>query len=205
MYTRHHFPNQKPGEQVLLFYRRHWIVLVKIILSSIVLSLIPIFFYIFFSTTYAGFNNPTFYATFVLLSSSFSLFVVLFTFSNFVDYYLDVWIVTNMRIIDIEQGGLFSRKMSEKDLGRMQDISANVQGPIATFLNYGDVIIQTAGEQQHFVFKQIPDAEEATRLISNLVSEYRRHNPEQHQDEMHDHDHHDHHDHSHITTEEEVE
>jgi uncharacterized membrane protein YdbT with pleckstrin-like domain len=178
MYTRYHFPNQKPNEQILLFYRRHWITVVKIILFSAVLACVPIFLYIFLANTYADFNSPAFAGMYVLVNSAYALFIILFTFSNFIDYYLDVWIVTNMRIINIEQRGLFSRELSEKDLGRMQDISSEVKGFFATFLNYGDVQIQTAGVEQHFVFRQIPNAEEATRLISNLVAEYRKHNPE---------------------------
>ncbi|OGF33927.1 hypothetical protein A2223_02390 [Candidatus Falkowbacteria bacterium RIFOXYA2_FULL_35_8] len=62
--------------------------------------------------------------------------------------------------------------MSEKDLGRMQDITSDVKGFLPTILNYGDVHIQTAGEEQRFVFKQIPNAEEVTRTISNIVSQY---------------------------------
>jgi len=178
MYTKHHFPNQKPNEQVLLFYRRHWVNVARILLSGLVFLLIPIIFYIYFARNYDYIDNEIFRGIYILINSAFILFIILFTFTNFIDYYLDVWIVTNMRVINIEQKGLFAREMSEKDLGRMQDITADVKGFWATLLNYGDIHIQTAGEEQRFIFKEIPRAEEATRQISNLVSEYRRANPE---------------------------
>ena len=58
----------------------------------------------------------------------------------------------------------------------MQDITSDVEGFWATLLDYGDVHIQTAGEKERFVFKQIPFADEVARRISNLVSEYRKMN-----------------------------
>src|SRR3989339_208136 len=172
MYTRTHIPNQKDNEKVLLFFRRHWITVVKIILLSLFIALIPIIFYLLFARGYAYLEIPAFRAIYFLLNSIYALFIILFAFTNFIDYYLDVWIVTNLRIINIEQKGLFAREMSEKDLGRMQDITSDVKGFLPTILNYGDVHIQTAGEEQRFVFKQIPNAEEVTRTISNIVSQY---------------------------------
>ncbi|PIR93758.1 hypothetical protein COT97_05015 [Candidatus Falkowbacteria bacterium CG10_big_fil_rev_8_21_14_0_10_39_11] len=179
MYSKHHFPNQKPNEQVLMFFRRHWIVVAKILLLSLIITTIPIIFYLFFARTYTFLENDMYRGVYILFNSAYALFVILFTFSNFIDYYLDVWIVTNMRVINIEQKGLFSREMSEKELGRMQDITSEVTGFLATVLGFGDVHIQTAGEEQRFVFKQIPDAEEVTRKISNLAAEYRAANPDE--------------------------
>ena len=126
----------------------------------------------FLSSEY--YSNQVLYAVYVLFMSSFSLYLIMFTFSNFIDYYLDVWMITSRRVISMEQKGLFSRLLSEKDLGRMQDITAEVNGFWATVFRYGDVHIQTAGEEQRFIFKQVPNAEEVSRKISNMVAEYRR-------------------------------
>ena len=173
MYSKKHFPQQKPGEEIIYFLRRHWIVPLRNIAISLLLAAIPLgFYYVFLSGT-TFLDSDVWRALYVLGTSSFYLFVILFTFTNFIDYYLDVWIVTNQRIINIEQKGLFGREVSEKDLGRMQDITANVKGIWATILKYGDLHIQTAGEQQRFVFKQVPHAEDLTREISNIVSNYR--------------------------------
>lgn len=174
MYSRQHFPNQKPNEHVLMFLHRHWIVVLKIILAAIFFLIIPIIIYVSVLNFTNYFDSPAFVAIFILFMSAFYLFVVLYTFSNFIDYYLDVWVVTNQRVINIEQQGLFARVVSEKDLGRMQDITSDVRGFLGTILNYGDVYIQTAAEQERFIFKQVPFADEVARRISNLVSEYRK-------------------------------
>jgi len=85
------------------------------------------------------------------------MFIWIFFFLIWIDYYFDVWIITNLRIVNIEQKGLFNRSVSEMDFGRIQDVTAEVIGIIPTFFNYGDVFIQTAAETERFLFRQVPD------------------------------------------------
>ncbi len=69
---------------------------------------------------------------------------------------MDVWIVTDQRIIDIEQLNLFNRVVSEFRLDRVQDITIKVNGLIATLLGFGDIHVQTAGEMEKFLIKNAP-------------------------------------------------
>ena len=70
-------------------------------------------------------------------------------FIKWTDYYLDVFILTDRRVIYITQKGLFSRRIATSRLDRVQDVSAEVTGMMPTFLNYGDVHVQTAGEEKN--------------------------------------------------------
>jgi len=174
MYTRWNFPNKKNDEHIIMFLHRHWIVPLKILFINFLLFLIPIIFYIAISNYSSFLELEAYYALFVLLTSAFYLFIILFAFTNFVDYYLDVWIVTNMRIINIEQKGLFSRIISEQELSVVQDITSDVSGLFATMLDYGNVYVQTAGEKEYFIFKQIPFAADIARKLNNIVAEYKK-------------------------------
>src|SRR3989344_3187016 len=87
----------------------------------------------------------------------FIIFIWLFSFLLWIDYYFDVWIITNERIVNIDQKGLFARHMSELNFGSVQDVTTVVTGILPTVLNYGDVVVQTAGEKERFVFRMIPD------------------------------------------------
>ena len=89
-------------------------------------------------------------------------------FLIWIDYYFDVWIVTERRIINIEQKGLFSRVVSELELEKIQDITTDVKGVIPTFLNFGDLHVQTAAEKERFLFRDIPDPYDVKNLIMNL-------------------------------------
>lgn len=157
-----------------MFLRRHWIAVFKIVCINGFLALIPAFFYVVVVNYSNVLADEVYRALYILLNSAYYLFIILYSFSNFLDYYLDVWIVTNQRIINIEQKGLFARVISEKELGQMQDITSDVKGFWATILSYGDVYIQTAGEKERFIFRKIPYADEVARRVSNLVSEYRK-------------------------------
>jgi len=87
----------------------------------------------------------------------------------FLDYYLDVWIVTNYRVIGVEQKGLFNRTVAEYKLFRIQDVVAEQKGFFATLVNYGEIHIQTAGEQQVIKFKQVPSPNHVARELIRLV------------------------------------
>lgn len=110
-------------------------------------------------------------ASLLFVESFFAIFIWIYAFFIWVDYYFDIWIITSERIINIEQKGLFVRSMSEVKFSRIQDVTAEVKGVIPTVLNYGDVYIQTAGEVERFVFRQVPDPYGLKDAIMNLQKE----------------------------------
>ncbi|MBI2047508.1 MAG: PH domain-containing protein [Parcubacteria group bacterium] len=71
------------------------------------------------------------------------------------DYYLDVWIVTNKHLIDVNQQGLFNRKISTSRLDLIQDVTVEVPGILATMLKYGNIRMQTAGKEREFVLNSV--------------------------------------------------
>jgi len=178
MYTMTRFPNQQEDENILIFLRRHWIVVFKFFIIFIILIVFVLILDVatyYFTNIWEGQMS---YPLIVLGNSAYFLFVMLFTFANFVDYYLDVWIVTNKRILNIEQKGLFSRIVSEKEIVRMQDVTSEVHGFLATFFNFGNIYVQTAGTKERFIFKQVPNAAGVAQEISNLVTKTREEQPQ---------------------------
>lgn len=161
-------------EQVALFLRRHWFVLFTKYLFIFALALIPIIAYFLFDNAFAGFmSDERAKAVIVLLGSTYYLFIWVTAFTVFIDYYLDIWIVTTHRIIDIEQKGLFNHVVAEQSLEMAQDVSSRVKGIIPTLLDYGTVLVQTAAARNLFEFKQIPEPAQVAQVITKLVDEYR--------------------------------
>lgn len=161
--------------------RRHFIVPIKIIILYAFLAAVPVFFYFFAQENQSEIltgriSGPVS----VLALSIYALAIWLFFFNSLIDYYLDFWIVTNERIINIEQRGLFSRSVAELKLYRVQDVKAEVRGVMHTVFDYGDITVQTAGEEAHFVFKQVPKPYKVARQILELVEQDR----EKHLEEM---------------------
>ena len=163
------FPGQEPNEKVVMILRRHIFNFLKILILYILLFALPIILQFFLENFTSVLNNETLRISLGLLSSVYCVFVLTFLFRAWLDHYLDLWVVTSERIVDIEQKGLFSRNISSQRLYRVQDVTASVKGIIPTFLHYGNVQVQTAGAKQNFIFKQIPNPYDVTRNIMRLV------------------------------------
>lgn len=168
-------PNPEPGEKIILLLRRdRFIILIQILFWTIV-GLGPLLlWYILRGLGIELTATPVGDALVKIFLSVYYLYTWLFAFHSFVDYYLDVWVVTNRRIINIEQKSLFMRQSSEQKLYRIQDVTAELRGFFSTIFNYGTVYIQTAGEEQRFIFKQVPDPNGVARKINKLAEERKR-------------------------------
>ncbi len=75
--------------------------------------------------------------------------------------------MTNERIVDIDFVNLLHKDIAETQLERVQDISYNTKGILATMFNFGDVTIQTAGEVPNFIFERVPKPSEVVDIISD--------------------------------------
>lgn len=113
------------------------------------------------------------YPVFLLTISACVLSAWLFFFFSFIDYYLDTWIITNLRIIDVRQQGFFSRIIAEQRLDRVQDVMSETHGFFPTIFRYGNVRIQTAGEEGRFFFQEIPHPDKIRDIIIKLSEQCR--------------------------------
>jgi uncharacterized membrane protein YdbT with pleckstrin-like domain len=167
--------HKKSGEKVVFFLRRHIIIFLGTMLMIIFMMLIPIGAYLLINVSWPQLLSGTLTGPLLkLIASAYYFWVWLFLFSNFIDYYLDAWVITNDRILNIEQAGLFNRTVSELDLLNIQDITSEVRGVLPFLFGYGNVFVQTAAEQGRFVFEQIPKPEEVRKRLLILVEEERR-------------------------------
>lgn len=170
MLSKYRLPNTLPGEKIVKIIRKDIFILFNKILMLLALIALPlVFFYVFFLRSTTLYDNPAVYPLLILGTSAYYLFVWVFFFFSFIDYYLDVWIITNQRIIDIEQRGFFSRVISEQKLFRVQDVTSETHGVFSTMLNFGYVYIQTAGAKSRFIFEDVPDPNGVRDTIIKLV------------------------------------
>jgi len=175
MLELNHLPNAIPDEKVVHVLHRHPLTIFWLVLGYLLLLGTVPFLAWYLPLYQPGLvSDPALMPLAVLGGSAFFLFAWLFLFQNFMDYYLDVWIVTNKRILNIEQTGLFARTVSELRLYRVQDVTSTVKGVVETLFDYGDVEIQTAGEKTRFVFEQIPHPTRISKSILELAEIERR-------------------------------
>ncbi|HEU0051410.1 MAG TPA: PH domain-containing protein [Patescibacteria group bacterium] len=165
-----HLPNCEPDEKVAFLLRRHPITLTGLIFSYLAVIILPFLIYGYLRLAQPTvLESPVWHPILVLLGSFLFLYVWLFLFQSFMDYHLDVWVVTSARILNIKQTGLFSRRVSEVRLYRVQDVTATVSGAGQTLFDYGDIEIQTAGEHERFTVERIPHPNRVTKTILELA------------------------------------
>jgi len=162
-----------PGEHIVLVLRKHWFIFFTSFFS---LFLALAFGFALFSlrdTLYsaldAAFWEPFFHLLFLL----YALFLLGVAFVIWIQQYFDLWVVTNHRIIMIEQRRFFDREISEFMISKVQDVTIDIPHMIATLLGYGNMTIETAGERS-FTVENIPRLDEAKRLIITCVDEERK-------------------------------
>lgn len=162
--------NQKSYEKIVKVVRRDGIVFFGSMIFYAILFLAPVILYFLFQN-YAVliFDNYIWRPVFVLGTSIYYFSCWLFLFGAFLDYYLDFWVITNDRMLNIEQDGTFSRTVSEVDLYKIQDSTSEVKGIFATLFGYGTLYIQTAAERERFELRQIPNPHQVRKLIMDMA------------------------------------
>lgn len=161
------FPGQNEGEVVKALLRRHWIRLFDHSVWFIIQTAIPLIgitLLLFFTDIRIETDSLIFIIA-ILAFSLYYLFIVLFYFADLVGYHLDIWVVTDKRLVSIEQFSLFHRLVSEQPILKVQDVTHEVKGQLQTMLDFGNVHIQTAGEQERFIFADVPHPDRVAKLI----------------------------------------
>jgi len=170
MYTpNYHFSGQKEGEQVILLLRRHWLTFLGPFLFTIGVFIVPLIVW-----TYIFFNVFSFAAEIYWVAAIiWGLIALFFIVYNYLDWYLDIYLVTSQRIIDITQNGLFHRQVGESPLDNVQDVIYEIRGIIPTLFNYGSVKIHTAGPSGDIQFEQVHDPQGVQRYLLQQVEAYK--------------------------------
>lgn len=89
----------------------------------------------------------------------------------FVIWYYNIFVITNKRVIDIYQKGIFSRDVSEIMLSKMLDVSYQRKGILQTIFKYGNIYLQVAGNEIKLVIAKIKNPQEVQRILSDYVQE----------------------------------
>jgi len=167
--------DKKANEKIVAHIWPHPIVFISIIMACLFLVILPVPLAYFAGVFVPRLSdNEIAMAFFTAAGFSYYLFVLMFSLFVWMTNYLSVWTVTTQRIVSRRQNGLFNRVVSELELYRVQDITSEQKGFLATVLNYGDLYIQTAGEEKRFIFNNIGNPTGMGRLLEKLDEDAKR-------------------------------
>ena len=148
--------------------RRHPLGLFLLYLQTIVgiglaFALIFLLLPTFFDTV--GLNEATVKSFIGILILITAVFAVIFLTLAARIYRANQLIVTDENVTQVLQIGLFRRKISELSMHNVEDVTADQHGIMQTFLNYGTLTIETAGEQNNFTFIYCPNPNAYAKAI----------------------------------------
>ncbi len=170
---------QKSYEKIEYLLRRHPITFLPSFLIFLLMLAVPVIVYLLINNLYPNILDPLaskiLFPLATLSASIYYLGTCLFFYFRFIEFYLDIWIVTNDRIVSINQKGLFSQTISEMDLYRIQDVTVVVNGFFPSIFKYGDVQIKTASQNIKIIFKNVPKPNEIREALIQLSDEDRKH------------------------------
>jgi hypothetical protein len=148
------------GELVVRETRRHWLLFVVELLPYASFAILPLaipklFFLLAPATTFTAAVD---FSTALMRAAYGIWLLVVWTaaWGAFTRYYLNAWVLTNLRIVTIKQQGYFSREVSSVLLNRVQDVTTEVHGVLASFLDIGNINVQSAGALNEFHMQGIP-------------------------------------------------
>src|SRR3990167_4049630 len=151
--TKHSFDGQLHDESTALVLRMHWLFPLGIIVAFALLYLLPFAVFVLIGRGLS--NNAALFYWFL----AFIYFLVCWNglFYRLALYVLNMWIVTDHRIIANEHHRLFHRTLAE--------------------LTISNVHIQTAGEEANFLFKNVANPAAVKDAIIKAQRDYSSSHP----------------------------
>ena len=127
------FDGQREGEEVQFVFRRHILTAKKGLVFLVVMTLVGLLLMIIWPR-----NSEMFWG----FLGCVGIGVVGFVYA-YILWYFSIYIVTDERIRQISQKGLFKKTVVDLGLDKIQSVSYGVPGIIAGIFGYGTILIQT--------------------------------------------------------------
>jgi len=159
------FETQDPEEDILMILRAHWITNIPWFLIAALLFLAPV---VLRSFPLLDSFPIRFQMMFVIV---WYLILLMYIFERFLSWFFNMTIITDERIVDVDFINLTTKRVSDADLDKIQDVSFTNSGAIGAIFNFGDVLVQTAAEVTEFVFEKVPSPSEVAKILQRLRTE----------------------------------
>lgn len=131
--TEKYFADQFDDETVLFVFRKHPVVMRKGLIFGMLALLVG---------TLPSLVKPEFSVFFGGLAMGFVLGILIYL-PYWIGWYFSVYIVTDQRLIQITQKGLFHRSVVDMGLNQIQMVNYQISGLQETLLGFGTIMMQT--------------------------------------------------------------
>lgn len=170
--VRKNFKGQLDEEQVLFFFRRHWL--------KIMPNLMNLFIIFLFLTTAIIFTGPLFKNTAVNVEVlawiyfAVLLFFLILTHHQFLKifhYHLDTVILTNVRLVILDKSVYLRDSRDSVDILKIQDVNKKQNGIFPRLFDYGTLVITLAGSDTMITIELVPTPDHYFKRINKIKQE----------------------------------
>jgi membrane protein YdbS with pleckstrin-like domain len=119
-------------------------------------------------------NNPMASNILVVVASAYFLLIIPFISVAFIDYYYDLHVVTDRRLVDVDQHSLFMREINELALEEVQDVTSKTRGILQSVFDFGHVAIETSSAKEKFEFDNVRHPREIASIVLDLSDQAKR-------------------------------
>lgn len=163
------FEEQLEDEEIITFFRKHWIEILPSLFLLFLMALGIVLLGIIFSFGLFPLpraDNPffiIFYACFIFVTTIF----LHYFFITILNYFFHVFIITNQRIVEIKKDLFRDDTIEFKKVEEIGDLQKDQQGIIRRIFNYGKLIgLKSSGD-----ITLVPDPQYYLDIISRLKLE----------------------------------
>jgi membrane protein YdbS with pleckstrin-like domain len=150
------------GERVLVCQHRHNVILLRSIIVPMFVILI-----VLIGTIYWYRTDQTMVP--IIVGGAVIVVLLVFTLYLVMDHRDERYIVTNKRVVRRDHTPLGRESRVDAPLHTIQDIQESQVGLLTQLYNFGDLIIETAGERGHVAFREVPDPEGVREIIFEQI------------------------------------
>jgi len=148
-------------ETIVRIVHKHWLLGVKTLFWPVLV------FCVLVAVLAAAFSEPVLYVIGILASVT-----VVWGVRNFLDYYLDAWMIMDTGIVDVAWHGWFHRQSSRVLFSDVQGVSYEIQGLWGTLLRYGTISVEKISTGNTISLDSVPNPRAVERLILHSMEEY---------------------------------
>lgn len=161
------YAQQEADEHIELLLRQHWFTNVGWITVA-VLGLIFPFFFAIIDNQFIKILPQIPPEITVAVTILWYMLMTAYILEHYLYWYFNIYIVTNLHLIDVAMNSLLSKTATEIFLKDVESAKTKVAGIFGSLFNYGDVIIETAAERQNIQFLRIPSPDVVAERIQDL-------------------------------------
>jgi len=151
------FKGQLKYEHFQFFFRKHWVKFVQPILFSIPVGLLIFVILLFLGRLTELVDYTAVRAFYVLFTLVISIGFFIISSLQVVNFYFDMLIVTDFRVLIIKKTCFLKNNSDAIDLTKIQDIAVESHGILCNYLKYGKLILTLSSSTPPIVISYVPD------------------------------------------------